>query len=436
MKIKFNQLIPNTYNPRKLFRSASMEELKEATKDFGLIEPLVVRKKGNKYEVVAGMRRYYALKELEAEEVECYVMNLTDEQAVDIAFIENIHREDLTSIEEARVFLTRLKLNPEFLKEFEKSETVSDFFSKNTFGHDHSFIKGNTKKEIKGLAQIYKINPKTIANKLSLLVLPETLQTAIEHKELPVRFGYEIARLRQIKDNDIAQQYMVQMFDEYKTEKFSIDEMNQRITGKIKFEKDKEAEAGKIVEERIQQLKKTIKETNEAIIKEMEKLVELTKTTSKREGLDVDESCQIETIDDVDTKKPNKLLKFLEEESEKYKDDTEYEGIADKINELDSAISDIRLLSNRTITNNLRICPYCHAGIDLKTIKKKENGYQEDLDELKKKREQISGMRGFLVEMSTKIQRQVKSLEKKYKFIKGYETELNNLAKPELENEE
>lgn len=113
MKIPFTQLIPNKYNPRKLFRGASTEELRQSIEQHGLIEPLVVRKVDNKYEIVCGMRRYYALKELGVKEVECVAKNLGDIEAIDISFIENLQREDLTPIEEGRMYMTRLSIMPE-----------------------------------------------------------------------------------------------------------------------------------------------------------------------------------------------------------------------------------------------------------------------------------------------------------------------------------
>ena len=62
--IKLSDLTPNKYNPREIFRGAAMEELKDSMADVGLIHPILVRPiKNNKYEVVAGMRRYYAAKD-------------------------------------------------------------------------------------------------------------------------------------------------------------------------------------------------------------------------------------------------------------------------------------------------------------------------------------------------------------------------------------
>ncbi len=419
MKIKFSELIPNNYNPRELFRGAAMEELKASIEQLGLIEPLVVRKLNGKYEVVAGMRRYYALKDLKIDDVECNVLELTNPKAKLVSLVENIQRDNLSAMEEARAYAINLNLN------FEKSKDFSTLFD------EKKYIKG-----IGDFATKIGKSHTTVHSRLRLLTLPEDIQSVVHLRKIQLQIAEGIAELGKIKDLEIAQKYMLDMFKDYKEEGFSVKELERRVKSKIDFEKNKETEAGKLIEKRIQQLNKSIKETNEAYDKEMVKLIELAKTVSEKEGLDIAEDCQIEDADDVETEKTDNLLKFLEEESEKYKDDAEYEEIANEINKLESAISDIRLLSNRTKTQNLRICPYCHAGIDLKTIEKKENIYQENLDEQKKKREQIAGMRGFLVEMKTKIQRQVNSLNKKYEFIEGYETELKKLENPELEIEE
>jgi len=93
MLIEFENLVPNDYNPRKLFRSASLEELKESIKNYGLIEPLVVRPiNKDRYEVICGMRRYYALQDLGIKEVECSVKNIDDTKAIDLAFMYSVYK--------------------------------------------------------------------------------------------------------------------------------------------------------------------------------------------------------------------------------------------------------------------------------------------------------------------------------------------------------
>ena len=320
MKIKFEELVPNDYNPRKLFRSASMEELKKSIEKHDLIEPLVVRKKGNKYEVVCGMRRYHALKDLKVDEVECYVRELTDIEAIDLSFIENLQRDDLTPIEEANMYLSRLKMMPEYQKFVEKK-------SKKNIPLGMFFIPAHESEIYELIKMKYSKSVKTIYRRLLLLTLPEDpIQNAIEIEDLPLQFAEELSRLRQIKDENIAQQYMLQMFEDYNKEvdkegkrTMSIAEMNRRITGKVKFEKEKETNVEKANDERIKELEELIEETNDAYDNEAEKLVKLAITVSEKEGLDINEDFQIEDVEDVEIKKTDNLLTFLEEDNENSK---------------------------------------------------------------------------------------------------------------------
>ncbi|GAH86055.1 unnamed protein product, partial [marine sediment metagenome] len=110
-KIPFQDLKPNSYNPRKTFRSASLKELAENIKTMGLIEPLVVRPlEDNKFEIVCGMRRYHALKSLKHKTVLCVIKELTDIEALDISFSENMQRDNLNPIEQAKMYLKRMEM--------------------------------------------------------------------------------------------------------------------------------------------------------------------------------------------------------------------------------------------------------------------------------------------------------------------------------------
>lgn len=435
IKIKFENLVPNKYNPRKLFRGASMEELKESTKDFGLIEPLVVRQLENgKYEVVAGMRRYHALKDQKIEEVECNILDLTDTQAIDIAFIENIQRQDLTPIEEANMFLNRLKMNPKFLEEFEKYETVSDFFSKN--------LPSDVSKFTRELADTYHINAKIIANKLSLLCLPETLQNAIEIDELQLRIAYNIARLRQIEDNGLAQKSMLEIYNDYKIERdsISLDEIKMRVSKKIEYYKSKKDEQEEITEQRIQELKKKIKETKEskdAILKKLAKKIIEIHNNEAFTDIDFSEMEIIEPDNDEDLFEKNdretifskgvKVSEFLEEEDKKYRGNEIYERIVENIDDLENKISDIRLLITRVKEKNITQCPFCYARIDLPEINKKTEEYQDELEDLKSQRSKIAGISGFISDRKKEINKIYSALESKDKFIEDFKKELGEL---------
>ena len=100
--IEIDEIAPNESQPRKTFNKEKLEELTRSIKTHGVIQPIVVRKQGSHYEVVAGERRWRAARIAGLSEVPCIVRELTDEQNMLVAIIENVQREDLNPIEEAR----------------------------------------------------------------------------------------------------------------------------------------------------------------------------------------------------------------------------------------------------------------------------------------------------------------------------------------------
>lgn len=100
--IEIDEIAPNESQPRKTFNKEKLEELARSIKTHGVIQPIVVRKQGSHYEVVAGERRWRAARIAGLLEVPCIVRELTDEQNMLVAIIENVQREDLNPIEEAR----------------------------------------------------------------------------------------------------------------------------------------------------------------------------------------------------------------------------------------------------------------------------------------------------------------------------------------------
>lgn len=100
-RININDIKPNENQPRKTFDPEKIEDLANSIKEHGVIQPLVVRKAENGYEIVAGERRWRAAREAGLIEVPCVVRELTDEQNMLFAIIENMQREDLNPIEEA-----------------------------------------------------------------------------------------------------------------------------------------------------------------------------------------------------------------------------------------------------------------------------------------------------------------------------------------------
>ena len=143
INIKTEQIIPNTYQPRKNFNEEALMELSQSIKEHGIIQPLTVRKIGEIYELVAGERRWRAARMLSLEEVPCIIVDITDRESAQIALLENLQREDLNFIEEAEAYYNLI--------------------------HDHNF----TQEEI-----AIKMGKKqsTIANKLRLLKLSEKVR--------------------------------------------------------------------------------------------------------------------------------------------------------------------------------------------------------------------------------------------------------------------
>ena len=99
--IAINDLIPNPYQPRKTFEPAKLKELMNSIRESGVIQPLIVRKAGEKYEIVAGERRWRAAKEVGLDFVPAVVRKYDDATMMEVALIENMQRSDLNPMEEA-----------------------------------------------------------------------------------------------------------------------------------------------------------------------------------------------------------------------------------------------------------------------------------------------------------------------------------------------
>lgn len=121
--MKINMVEPNREQPRKKFEEDALLELADSIKQFGVIQPLIVQKRKDYYEIIAGERRWRAAKIAGVKEVPVIVKEYTEQEIVEISLIENIQRENLNPIEEAMAYK---KLLEEFnLKQDEVAERVS-----------------------------------------------------------------------------------------------------------------------------------------------------------------------------------------------------------------------------------------------------------------------------------------------------------------------
>jgi len=101
VELKLSEVLPNRFQPRIKFDEESINELAESIKKYGVIQPIVVRQIGEKYEIIAGERRYKASIIAGKETIPAIVYDLSDKESVEIALLENVQREDLTPIEKA-----------------------------------------------------------------------------------------------------------------------------------------------------------------------------------------------------------------------------------------------------------------------------------------------------------------------------------------------
>ncbi|MCO6535865.1 MULTISPECIES: nucleoid occlusion protein [unclassified Lactobacillus] len=109
--IELTKIIPNSYQPRREFSDESIRELASTLDKEGLLQPIVVREQGDKYEIIAGERRYRAAKHLGWDKIPAIVNNMDEAQAASLALIENLQREDLNPIDEAQAYNNLMKLN-------------------------------------------------------------------------------------------------------------------------------------------------------------------------------------------------------------------------------------------------------------------------------------------------------------------------------------
>lgn len=149
--LKLSEIKPNRFQPRRSFREAELVELMDSIKEKGVIEPVIVRKSGTGYELIAGERRLRACQKLGQEKIPAIIRQADDQEALEIALIENIQRENLNPIEESR-------------------------------GYERLTREFNLTQE--ALAKKVGKERSTVANSLRLLSLPEEIQKMLEDDNL------------------------------------------------------------------------------------------------------------------------------------------------------------------------------------------------------------------------------------------------------------
>ncbi|MDP7128931.1 MAG: ParB/RepB/Spo0J family partition protein [Planctomycetota bacterium] len=108
--IQTSELDPNPFQPRLHIDEGAIEDLRRSIAEHGILEPIVVRRKEDRYEIISGERRWRASQAIEMEEVPCVMREASDEESFQLALTENIQRDDLTPLEEAQAFQKMMEM--------------------------------------------------------------------------------------------------------------------------------------------------------------------------------------------------------------------------------------------------------------------------------------------------------------------------------------
>jgi ParB family chromosome partitioning protein len=160
-----DEIKPNTYQPRKDFDEEAIKELASSIQEKGIIQPIVVRKSENTYEIIAGERRWRAAQRVGLTRVPVIIKDVSDREALELALVENLQREDLNPIEEATAY----------------EQLIEDF------GLTHEDISKRIGKE-----------RSTITNQLRLLKLPEEVREALIKGEITAGHARAILGLQSL----------------------------------------------------------------------------------------------------------------------------------------------------------------------------------------------------------------------------------------------
>lgn len=280
LKINLDDILPNRFQPRIKFDEDSLNELAESIKEHGVIQPVIVRPIGDKFEIIAGERRYKASLIAGKDIIPAIVSNLDDRESAEIALIENVQRQDLTPIEEAVSY--KKILNMGYLTQEELAAKID-------------------KKQ------------STISNKLRLLNLGDEVQEALLNDKISERHARSLLRLnneddqRKILDRIINERLTVrktdQIIDEFlgntsnneeKVEKMNNEYGNLNIPVRpIINDEIEEISFDDIIED---------EDLNEVVKDEVEKNIDVINTTSNPGFLNIDEIK--ENAQDINIERP------------------------------------------------------------------------------------------------------------------------------------
>ncbi|TQR11517.1 ParB/RepB/Spo0J family partition protein [Psychrobacillus soli] len=215
VQISLTDIKANPFQPRKIFEEEAMKELSESIKEHGVLQPIILRKKGSKYEIVVGERRFRASQLASLDAIPAVIRELTDRQMMELAILENLQREDLTPIEEAEAYqnlMEHLSLTQEQL----------------------AFRLGKSRPHI--------------ANHVRLLTLPDIVRNAISDGVLTMGHGKALLGLKNKKTIPIIMQKSIKENLNVRQLEALVQRLNENVPRETKkeekdiFTKEKETE--------------------------------------------------------------------------------------------------------------------------------------------------------------------------------------------------
>lgn len=187
--LRIDDIMPNRFQPREVFDETGLEELSDSIKEHGVIQPIIVRQVGNKYELIAGERRTKASALAGLTTIPAIIKNMDDRESAKVSLLENLQRKNLTPIEEARTYKRILELD---------NMTQED------------------------LAKTMGKSQPMVANKLRLLALPEEVQDALLKNQISERHARSLLNVK-----DKATQ--LRLLERIKNERLTVRELDNEI---------------------------------------------------------------------------------------------------------------------------------------------------------------------------------------------------------------
>ena len=297
LQVPIEDIIPNRFQPRLTFDDAALQELAASIKEHGIIQPLVLRKLGDKYEIIAGERRYKASQIAGLTTVPAVISDIDDDKSAEVALVENIQRRNLTAIEEAKSYKNIL---------------------------DRGYLTQEQLAEKLGISQ------STIANKMRLLNLCDEVQDALLKEKISERHARALLAIK-----DPTEQ--IKWLNKIINDRLTVRQLDIEIKKSLNNAEDEDDSSIPIVEltPNIDEIKENALDINpaqglhdiESMLKPSmpgEKEYNLNEPVEEVETLDIDETI----TPSAPEKMPNKFFNFLEDEAANMNDGSSIDDLS------------------------------------------------------------------------------------------------------------